>query len=338
MPSHGHGGEIGLVPTGRQSLVTVADAARSIGPVPNIVPRDIAGAFAPATRRAYRTCWENWMNWCGERGKDALRATPADVAQYLRERAERGDKMGTIRKRLAAIAQVRRLAAVTLDRDAPELHYALKALAREYGVAPKGKAELMLADIEAMLEVLKGDTLAAIRDRALLLTGFAGGFRRSELAALDVPDLEFRRDGLVIIVRRSKGDQEGRGQLVAIVYGRRERTCPVRAIKRWLDVSGLTQGPLFRPMRHGGRIVGDNRLSDRAIYDVVKGTARSAGLDATRIGAHSLRIGHVTQALANGADPLAAKAQLRHAKLETTLGYDRRQATLKGSSSAKLGL
>ena len=328
---------MGIIGPARDLSISTDLPAR-INAIPRIDPRNVKGAFAANTRRAYRASWENWMVWCGERGKDALRASEADIADYLRARAERGDKMATLRVRLAAITQARRLAGETLNRDAPELHFALKALAREYGIAPKGKAELMLADIEAMLAVLTGDSLAAVRDRAILLLGFAGGFRRSELAALDVPDLEFRRDGLIVRIARSKGDQEGQGQIVAVVYGRRERTCPVRAMKRWLEASGLTEGPLFRPMRHGGRVVGDNRLSDRGIYEVVKSTARAAGLDAERIGAHSLRIGHVTQALENGADPLAAKAQLRHAKLDTTLGYNRRGAALKGSSSGKLGL
>jgi site-specific recombinase XerD len=321
-----------------ESRAVAVDLPVPVGPVHRIDPRNVKGAFAANTRRAYRAAWENWMIWCGERGKDALRASEADVADYLRQRAERGDKMTTLRVRLAAITQARRLAGETLNRDAPELHFALKALAREYGIASKGKTELMLADIEAMLSVLRGDSLAAIRDRAILLSGFAGGFRRSELAALDVPDLEFRRDGLVVTLNRSKGDQEGRGQIVAIVYGRRERTCPVRAIKRWLDASGLTEGPLFRPMLRRGRVVGDHRLSDRGIYEVVKATARAAGLDAEKFGAHSLRSGHVTQALENGADPIAAQKQLRHVKLDTTLGYNRRGAALKGSSSGKLGL
>lgn len=301
-----------------------------------INPQDLAGAFSAATRRAYATSWRAFMAWCGERGKDALRATPAEIAAYLRDRAERGSKMATVRKDYAAISQARRIAGERLDREAPELVLALKALAREYGIAAKGRSELMTADIEAMLVQLAGDGLAQIRDRAILLVGFAAGLRRSEIAALDVPDLEFKRDGLFLTIRRSKGDQEGKGQLVGIVYGTRARTCPVRAVKAWLEKTGLTEGALFRPI-HRSR-AGDNRLSDRAIYDVVKLTAKRAGLDADRIGAHSLRVGHVTQALANGADPLAAKKQLRHAKLDTTLGYDRRGAALKDSSSGKLGL
>jgi site-specific recombinase XerD len=309
-----------------------ADDRRAAGPN----PRDIAGAFSPATRRAYAACWKIFVTWCGERGADALRATETDIAAYLRERAERGARIATVRKSLAAIAQVRRLAGAALDRDSRDLHFVLKALAREFGIAAEGRAELMTADIEAMLQALAGDGLAQVRDRALLLMGFAGGFRRSELAALDVGDVAFQRDGVAVTIRRSKGDQEGRGQIVGIVYGRKDRTCPVRALKRWLTATGLTEGPLFRPI-HRGR-AGDHRLGDRSIYDVVKGSARRAGLDAARIGAHSLRVGHVTQALANGADPLAAKAQLRHKRLDTTLGYNRRSAALKDSSSGKLGL
>lgn len=298
------------------------------------LPSDVAGAFAANTRRGYASDWRDWMAWCGERDRNAIPASPADVAEYLRERAARR-KMSTIRRNLAAIAQVHRLAGLQLDRNDPALHFALRALAREHGVAVEGKRELMTADIEAMLSTF-GKDLAGLRDRALLLVGFAGGFRRSELVALDVGDVVFRRDGMILTIRRSKGDQEGRGQLVGVRYGQRERTCPVRALKRWLEASGLTEGPLFRAILRGRPR--DHRLSDKAVWRLVKGAATAAGIDAAAFGAHSLRIGHVTQALANGADPLLAQRQLRHKKLDTTLGYNRAGDALKDNSSSKLGL
>jgi integrase len=116
---------------------------------------------------------------------------------------------------------------------------------------------------------------------------FASGVRRSELVALDVADLEWRRDGVVLWIRRSKTDQEGKGQAVGVVYGRRERTCPVRALKAWLQAAAITDGPIFRPVR--GTKVLPRRLTDEVVYTPVKRAGSAAGLDAKRLGAHSLR-------------------------------------------------
>lgn len=323
-------------PQKSREIAPFSPVAPAITDAVRIDPTDVAGAFARNTRRAYSSDWKSWMNWCGTNNRNAIPASPADIADYLKERVAGGLKVASAKRAVAAIAKVHQLAGVHLDRDDAALHLALKRLAREYGMKAHGRAALMTADIEAMLEVLRGDGLGCVRDRAILLIGFASGLRRSELAGLDVSDIAWQRDGIMVSIDRSKGDQEGRGQFVAVKYGLRERTCPVRALKRWLNATGLTEGPLFRPI-HRGR-AGDHRISGDAISDAVKSAARRAGLAAGDIAAHSLRAGHTTQALENGADPVAVQRQLRHKKLDTTLEYDRRGAALRTSSSGKLGL
>ena len=213
--------------------------------------------------------------------------------------------------------------------------FALRRLARERGTAKVGRAEVMTADLEVMLAALPS-SLQGTRDRCILLLAFASGVRRSELVALDVADLEWRRDGVVLWIRRSKTDQEGKGQAAGVVYGRRERTCPVRALKAWLQAAAIADGPVFRPVR-GAKVL-PRRLTDEVVYTLVKRVGAAAGLDATRLGAHSLRVGHVTQALANGADPVKAKEQLRHRRIDTTLGYNRARSFGGGNTSGKLGL
>jgi site-specific recombinase XerD len=295
---------------------------------------DVAGAFARNTRAAYRADWRRWEAFAAGAGRAAMPAEPELVRDFLVAEAGAGRKFSVLRRRLAAIATLHRLKEAPFERDAPVIAFAMRRLARELGTATVGRAELMTADVVAMLRAVPA-SLQGVRDRAILLLTFAAGMRRSELVALDLPDIEWRRDGIVLRIGRSKTDQEGAGQTVDVEYGRRERTCAVRALKQWLEAAKIADGPIFRPVR--GNAVLPRRLSDEIVYFTVKRYAVAAGLDPARLGAHSLRVGHVTQALANGADAVQAKEQLRHRSLDTTLGYNRRRP-FKGGTSGKLGL
>jgi integrase len=316
------------------------EAAASLAPPPverpSVDGADLAGAFASNTKRAYAADWRSWKAWCADHGVVPMPAPPAEVADYVKARIAAGAALSSLRRAVAAIATAHKIAGRAFDRTDPALHFAMRRLARELGTAPKhAKAAISTAEITAMLP--KGGALLAIRDRALLLLDFAGGFRRSELVGIDVEHIEWRRDGIVVLLPRSKTDQEGAGQRVGILYGRRERTCPVRTLKAWLEASAIATGPVFREVR--GSRVSEGRLDDEAVARAVKRHGAAAGLDPTRLAGHSLRAGHVTEALQRGADPIKAKEQLRHKKLDTTLGYNRAGATLgSGNTSGKLGL
>jgi site-specific recombinase XerD len=318
----------------RGSKVPETPAGRpSIGPD----AADVAGSFARETRRAYASDWKTWAAWASANGRSGFPAAPHDVADFLKHQAlELGHRMATVKRRLVAISQIHRLGGADFDSRAPALHFAMRRLSREVGLMQSGKAELMTVDIEAMLEKLSRD-LAGKRDKALILLGFAGGFRRGELVAIDYQDIAWHRDGIVVTLRRSKTDQEGHGQTVGIRYGQRDRTCPVRALKAWLSASGISDGAIFRTVIHG-KVGARLAASGKTVARLIKATAAKAGLDASRVSGHSLRVGHVTQALDNGADITAAQKQLRHKRLETTQRYDRGTSALKKSSSGKLGL
>lgn len=169
--------------------------------------------------------------------------------------------------------------------------------------------------------------LRGIRDRALLLTGFAGALRRSELVALDVSDLEESAEGFIVRIRRSKTDQEGVGDFVSIPFGSRLR--PVRALKDWLRAAGITEGPVFRPIRRGGNAVETERLTDRSVANIVKAHAEAVGLDPHVFSGHSLRAGFVTSALQAGADVLRVMDVTRHRQVNTLRVYDRRAKAFK---------
>jgi integrase len=180
-------------------------------------------------------------------------------------------------------------------------------------------------------------SLQGTRDRALLLVGFAGAFRRSELVGLDIADLEFGRDGLVVTVRRSKTDQEGQGRRVGIPYGSHAETCPVRAAQEWVDLLDTTSGPLFRRIdRHGH--IGAARLSDKAVALIIKRCARAAGLGAADLAGHSLRAGLATAAAAAGVSERAIMAQTGHRSLATVRKYIREGSLFLENAAGKVGL
>jgi integrase len=177
-----------------------------------------------------------------------------------------------------------------------------------------------------MLAHIDRATLRGKRDRALLLLGFAGALRRSELVNLDVADLAFSERGLDVTIRRSKTDQEGEGQHVAIPHGSRLK--PVEAMKDWLEASGIEAGPLFRPITRGSNLQA-GRLTDRSVANIIKGYAASAGLVVADFSGHSLRSGFVTTAADRGADLVRIMDQTRHKDPRTVKGYIRRADRFK---------
>jgi site-specific recombinase XerD len=197
---------------------------------------------APATRAAYASDFAIFEAWCAARGISALPATAAAVCGFLADEAASGRRASTLGRRLAAIRYFHRAA----SHDSPTSDEAVKAtlsgIRRTIGAAPVRK-RAATADIVLGM-VPRGDSLRQLRDRAIILVGFAGAFRRSELVALDVADIEFTPEGALICIRRSKTDQEGLGRKVAIPRG--EIACPVAALKAWLDAAGITEGAVFR--------------------------------------------------------------------------------------------
>ncbi len=272
------------------------------------------------TRRAYEADWSDFGRWCARAGRASLPASADTVSLYLVDLARRGLLLSTIQRRVTSI-QARHLAA-GLASPAPaggEVREVLAGLRRRLGTEPPNrKAALSVVELRRMLDAEPGDAIGA-RNRALLLVGFASGLRRSELAGLDLGDVEQRPEGLVLHVGRSKTDQEGAGRLVGVHRGRRRVTCPVRALRAWLDVRGSSAGPLFvrcvRRRRDRGVEVTGDRLQGAAVAVVVKAAARRAGLDAARVSGHSLRAGCATASAANHAPELAIMARTGHRSL-----------------------
>jgi integrase len=293
----------------------------------------VANSRAENTRRAYRADWADFTTWCRDRGRDPLPATPETVADYLADLAT-DRKPATISRRVAAIASAHRLAGQPSPTRDELVRLALRGIQRTLGTAQAQARPILLSDLVAMVHELDDD-LAGLRDRAVLLVGWAGAFRRSELVALEVSDIERTSDGLVVTIRRSKTDQTGIGRQVGIPRG--TTLDPVAALDKWLDAAGIIEGPLFRPVdRHGN--VGLRALDPAAVAAIVKRAAERAGLDPSGLSGHSLRAGLLTTAAMNGADPLVLMQQSGHKSATMVARYVRRADLFRQNAATLAGM
>jgi integrase len=212
----------------------------------------------------------------------------------------------------------------------------MRGIRRTLGTAPAQKSPTLIEDIRAMVNAADAGPLG-LRDRALLLLGFAGAFRRSELVALNFEDCGFTRDGLVVTIRRSKTDQEGQGRRVGIPYGSTPETCPVRTVQEWTAQAGISSGPLFRSVSRVGQVQ-PGGLAGIDVARIVKKLAQRAGLDGAKYAGHSLRAGHATTAAIAGASERSIMNQTGHRSVEMVRRYIREGSLWRENSAAKLGL
>lgn len=276
---------------------------------------------ASNTRKGYATDWADFLAWCGQVSLQPLPALPETVARYLAQLADCGRKTSTIQRRVAAIRSAHKAAGYEPPTSTEGVKATMRGIRRTLRSKPTRKkpttAEL-LAKVLAHLP----NTLAGIRDRAILLVGFAAALRRSELIALQLEEIERRAGGVLVHLGHSKSDQEGKGTSLPVPNGRKLR--PVEALDAWLAAAKITSGPVFREVDRHGR-VGAGPLSGRSIARIVKRAIKAAGLDEAAFSGHSMRAGFVTSALDAGEDPLKIKGHSRHVKLDTLAIYDRRE-------------
>ena len=287
------------------------------------------------TRRAYASDWDDFARWCQPYGFVPLPARPETVALYLTALAD-ALKPSTLGRRLATISQVHQAAGHETPTTAAPVRLVWAGIRRAKGTDQHGKAPAVTPELRRMVDTLE-DSLLGVRDRALLLLGFAGAFRRSELVGLDVKDVHAGHDGLTVFIRKSKTDQEGQGRKVGIPYGSHPHTCPVRAFGAWLAKCGLTEGPLFRSVTRHGRLQ-PGRLSDRAVALIVKRAAEKAGLDPDKYAGHSLRAGLATSAAQAGVSERSIMAQTGHKSVVVARRYIRDGSLFRDNAAAQVGL
>src|ERR1700730_8866320 len=286
---------------------------------------------AASTREAYGTDFRLFKAYCDGKGVSALPASPETVAAYLATEAQNA-KPSTLGRRVAAIRYAHKLAGLETPTDAGGVKATMRGIRRTFGGARNKKSPAVAAKMHSMVATAP-EGLAGLRDRALLLLGFAGAFRRSELVALDVADLEETETGLLVTIRRRKTDQEGAGRTIAIPRG--DVACPVKALRAWLDAAAIGAGPIFRPINRAGTVRA-SRLTCRSVANFVKAYAARAGFDASTFSGHSLRSGFLTSAAAKGASIFKMMDVSRHKSVDTLRGYVRDAELFKDHAGAGL--
>ncbi|HET6275376.1 MAG TPA: tyrosine-type recombinase/integrase [Candidatus Cybelea sp.] len=315
-----------------QQLSTTLDATLTFGALSDKARAYANDARSANTVRAYESDLQAFRSWCQLRGVTGLPATAETLSLYVADIAE-CVKPATLQRRLAAIAVAHKAAGYESPTSHEVVRSVLAGTRRRLGVAQAQKTALTVADVRAMVADL-GDAPIDLRDRALLLLGFAGALRRSELVALDVADIRFERAGVVLTLARSKTDQEGATEEIAVPYGSDLSTCPVRALQTWMDC--VEDGPLFRNIARGGRI-GD-RLSAHAVALVVKKLAGKVGLDTDKLAGHSLRSGFATSAARAGKSEAAIMRQTRHKSVTVARRYIRQGTKWDDHAGFGIGL
>ena len=269
-----------------------------------------SGAKSRRTREAYSKAWAQFEEWCRDHGVTSLPADPVLVAAFVTYLAEEGIRPTSIDLALVAISQAHKLSGHDSPTTSSAVRETLKGVRREVGTATRQVAPLLPEHIRRIVDTLGGDPIG-LRDRALLLIGFAGAFRRSELVALNVSDIEEHPEGIKILLRRSKTDQEGQGRIVGIPFAEDPKLCPIRALRRWVDRSGITTGPIFRSVSRYGR-VSDKTITGRSVARIIKRAVADAGYDPTHFSGHSLRSGLATAAAAAGKSERSIMATTGH--------------------------
>lgn len=307
--------------------------------------RNIADTMAAGSLRAYNCQWRSFCAWADRAGRASFPASPSTVAAYLEQLEKDGKTAATIAQTVAAISKAHKVRGVPSPCSSEEVKTARKAAARRLGTAPHQKAAATSDVVRAIVSSFYDDSrLIDLRDRALILVGFAGAFRRSELAALRLDDLREEKDAsgrpvIVITVRRSKTDQEAQGMEKAIfaAAGRSKKNCPVAALRAWIAAAGLEgNAPLFPRIMKGGRI-GADCMTGEAVALVIKKRAAEAGIELDLSG-HSLRRGFVTSAVNAGASERSIMNQTGHKSVTTVRRYIERHSVLTDNAAAVVSL
>lgn len=312
----------------------------------------IKASSAENTRRAYGADWRHYTAWCRRQALDPLPANVQTIGLYITACAAgkagpKPDAVSTIERRLSAMSWQFRQRGLAFDRQDRHVATVLAGIRRTHGRPPVKKEAVLPEDVIAMLETRDRGSLRGLRDRAMLLVGFAGGLRRSEVVGLDVgPEqtedgsgwVEILKDGMVVSLRGKTGWRE-----VEIGRGSSDATCPVVALQTWLKLARIGHGPLFRRVRGNGKDVGPDRLTDKQVARLVKAAALAAGVRADlpdgdrkgKFAGHSLRAGLASSA---EVDERYVQKQLGHASAEQTRGYQRRRDRFRVNLTKAAGL
>jgi site-specific recombinase XerD len=320
---------------GLPSVDNAASNEKTISTFEDQIDQLLKESIPDNTLKAYSSDWDHFNNWCKSYERVNLPASPETVAYYLTDIFSEY-KVSTLERRLATISKVHKLVDEESPISNPKVAELMKALRRTKGTNKRKVKPLLSPHIKKICKNLS-DKLIDVRDRSLLLLGFSGGFRRSELVGLKRSNIEKTKEGLIVTLEKSKTDQEGSGRKVGITYGSNLKTCPVRSYLTWLDTSGIEDGNLFRSITRHSKMK-PSALSAQSIALIIKKRVEEIGLDAQNFSGHSLRAGFVTEAFQNGASTVAVKETTGHSTDRILQEYYRPATLFENNASALLNL
>lgn len=297
-------------------------------------------AKSPNTLRSYRNAWMKYVHWCDERGANVLLTNyPFEVliGMFISDMAKnRKLKVASISAYLAGIRHHYHEKGYMVDTGHKHIRDAMSGIRRELGKKQNQKLPLKTEMIKSIIESIDEDQPIGLRDSALILMGFSGAFRRSELVGIDIEHLIFDSHGLSVYLPRSKTDQDGEGRVVDIPFSTDVKFCPIRKLRRWISLANILEGPVFLQVHKGGNIVG-KRICDHTVARILKKRCEPFGFS-SEIAGHSLRAGHVTSAIKNGVPETWIMRQTGHTSINTLKKYERLQREFTANSAAKIGL
>ena len=284
---------------------------------------NLQNSKAENTVRAYKSDFYDFELFCSKNGFKSLPSEPKIVSLYLTDLSTKDAKMSTLKRRLVSIGIIHRLKGYYLDTKHPTIIENIMGIKRRKGSIQKGKKPLLINNLKQLINIIdeeNKDEIKKFRDRSILLVGFSGGFRRNEIVALDFNDLEFVTEGLKISIRRSKTDQFGEGSVKAIPYFDNFKYCPVNSIKKWIEITNINSGPLFRRFIKGSKL-SENRLTDQTVALIIKKYLEIAGVESKNYSGHSLRSGFATSAAEAGAEERSIMEMTGHKSAEMVRRY-----------------
>lgn len=317
-------------------IVRSGGIPEALAPIADSANRYARAARADRTLQEYARQWKRFVSWCESAGLSPLPAAPGTVALYLSARADEGRAVSTLAQALAAISQAHKKAGLESPRKSGAVQETWKGIRRKVGVAARRVHPVEVGVLRKMIKAVPKN-LRGTRDRALLCLGLAGAFRRSELVELAVADLDFADDGIRVTFRKSKTDQEAKGEKVGIPYGSTRATCPVRSVQAWLKAAKITEGVVFRSVSRYGKVGGP--LNGIDIARTIKKAALAAGInDPAEYSGHSLRAGLATSAHKAGVPDQSIMKQGRWKSRTTLDRYIRDEQLFDQNAAAAIGL
>ena len=299
---------------------------------------NLQNSKAKNTVRAYKSDFKDFSLFCVQNDFKNLPSDPKIVSLYLTHLSTKDIKISTIKRRLVSIGVIHKMKGHYLDIKHPLIIENLMGIKRRKGTVQKGKKPLLIKGLKAIIDIINQEQIEDIkklRDKTIILIGFSGGFRRNEIVSLDVDDLEFVYEGVKITVKKSKTDQFGEGFIKALPYFENELYCPVISLKRWLNISKITKGSIFRRFTKGSNL-SNNRLTDQTVALLIKEYLKLTGMDSSNYSGHSLRSGFATSAAESGVEERSIMAMTGHKSTEMVRRYIKETNLFKNNPLSKM--